>query len=90
MSTLTPSSIKVKDYTIKNSDSEKLLGATVDGNLHFICHSENILEKASKKVHVLARIKPYISIPKRKLLMNSFFTSQFNYLPLNWMSIAVN
>ena len=85
MSRLTPSFIKAKDYTIENSDSEKLLSATVNGNLHFICHSENILEKASKKVHVLARIKPYMSIPKRKLLMNSFLTSQFNYRPLTWM-----
>ena len=86
MSTLTPISIKVKDYIIKNSDNEKLLGVTVDANLNFNCHLENILKKASKKVHVLARITPYMSIPKRKLLMNSFFTSQFNYCPLTWMS----
>ena len=85
MSTLTPISIKVKDYIIKNSDNEKLLGVTVDANLNFNRHLENILQKASKKVHVLARITPYMSIPKRKLLMNSFFTSQFNYCPLTWM-----
>ena len=30
ISTLTPISIKVKDYIIKNSDNEKLLGVTVD------------------------------------------------------------
>ena len=85
MSTLTPISITVKDYIIENSDNEKLLGVTVDANLNFNCHLENILKKASKKVHVLARITPYMSIPKRKLLMNSFFTSQFNYCPLTWM-----
>ena len=85
MSTLTSISIKVKDYMIKNSDNEKLLGVTDDDNLNFNCHLENILKKASKKVHVLARITPYMSIPKRKLLMNSFFTSYFNYCPLTWM-----
>ena len=85
MSTLTPISIRVKDYIIKNSDNEKLLGVTVAANLNFNCHSENILKKASKKVLVLARITHYMSIPKRKLLMNSFFTSQFNYCPLTWM-----
>ena len=31
------------------------------------------------------KITPYMSIPKRKLLMNSFFISQFNYCPLVWM-----
>ena len=82
MSTITPISNKVKDYIIKNSDYEKLLGVTVDANLNFKCHLENILKEAGKKVHVLARINPYMSIPKRKLLMNSFFTSQFNYCPL--------
>ena len=85
MSTFTPISIKVKDYIIKDSDYEKLLGVTVDANLNFNCHLETILKKASKKVHVLARITPYMSIPKRKLLMNSFFTSPFNYCPLTWM-----
>ena len=83
---------KAKDYIIKHSDNEKLLGVTVDGNLNFNCHFENILKKASKKVHVLARITPYMSIPKRKLLMNSFFTSCFNYCPLTWMchSLTMN
>ena len=85
MSTFTPFSIKVKDYIIKNSDYEKLLGVKVDANLNFNCHLENTLKKVSKKVHMLARITPYMSIPKRKLLMNSFFTSQFNYCPLTWM-----
>ena len=79
LSTLTPISIKVKDYITKNSDNEKLLGVTVDGNLNFNCHLENILKKPSKKVHELARITPYMSIPKRKVLMNYFFTAQFNY-----------
>ena len=85
MSTLTPISIKVKDYVIKNSDNEKLLGVSVDTNLNLTCHLENILKRGSKKVHALARITSYLSIPKGKLLMNSFFTSQFNYCPLTWM-----
>ena len=74
-----------KNYIIKNSDIENLLGVTVDGNINFNCHLENILKKDSKKFHMFARITPYMSIPKRKLLINSFFTSQFNYLPLAWM-----
>ena len=63
-------SIKIKNYIIKNSDNEKILGVTVDADLNFNCHQENILKKASKKAHVLGRITPYMSIPKRKLLMN--------------------
>ena len=42
MSTLTPISIMVKDYMIKNSDNKKLLGVTVDANLNLNWHLENI------------------------------------------------
>ena len=34
---------------------------------------------------MLSRIIPYVNLTKRKLLMNSFFTAQFNYCPLVWM-----
>ena len=44
MSTFTPISIKVKDYIIKDSAYEKLLGGTVDANLNFNCHLEKILK----------------------------------------------
>ena len=57
---------------------------TIDGKLNFNNHLQKILKKANQKVHVLARITPYISIPKRKLLMNSFFISQY-YCPFLWM-----
>ena len=43
------------------------------------------LKKLVQKVHVLAGITPCTSIPKRKLLMNSFFTLHFNYYSLTWM-----
>ena len=49
MTTLAPISIKVKDYKIKNSDNEKLLGVTVNANLNFICHLENTKKKLVKK-----------------------------------------
>ena len=85
VSALTPISSKVKGYIIKTSHNEKLLAVAVDANLNFNYHLENILKKASKKVHVLARITHYMSIPKSEQLMNSFFTSRFNYCPLTWM-----
>ena len=77
--------IKIKDNEILKSEKEKLLGMTIDKKLSFNNHLQKILEKANQKVHVLARITPYMSIPNRKLLINSFFISQFNYCPLVWM-----
>ena len=77
-----PIAIKMKHNEILNSESEKLLCVTTDNKPNFNNHFQKILKKAIQKVHVLARITPYMSIPKRKLLMNSFFIPQFNYRPL--------
>ena len=70
--------IKIKYNQILNSEREKLLGMTIANKLNFNNHLQKILKKAHQKVYVLARITPYMSIPKKKLLMNSFFISQFN------------
>ena len=84
-SSMTPTSINIKGHIINNSKFEKLLGVTFDCKLNFNVHLDNVIGKARQKVHVLARIAPYMNISKKKLIMNSFFTSQFNYCPLVWM-----
>ena len=85
LSTKEDKSIEIDGHKISNSNCEKLLGVIIDSQLKFNVHLEALIKKANQKVHVLARITPYMSIPKRKLLMNSFFMSQFNYCPLVWM-----
>ena len=42
-------------------------------------------KKASRKISALTRIAPFMSIEKRKVVMNAFFTTQFSYCPLVWM-----
>ena len=87
-----PASLKIDDELIKSSTCEKLLGIKVDYKLTFSEHLNGILKKASCKINALSRIVNYMSIPKRRILMNSFFISQFSYCPLVWMchSRAVN
>ena len=41
--------------------------------------------KANRKINALAIIAPLININKRRILMNSFFSWQFNYCPVIWM-----
>ena len=50
---------------------------TIENKLSFNNDLQKILKKANQKVHALARITPYMNIPKRKLSMTSFFISQF-------------
>ena len=77
--------IKIGDYTVGNSECEKLLGVKIDVNLNFNNHISDLCKKASRKISALARVAPFMSFNKRKLLLNAFFTSQFSYCLLIWM-----
>ena len=77
--------INLGETEIKNSEYEKLLGIKVDTKLNFNEHLNDIISKASRKVNALSRVVPYMSLSKKKILMNSFFNSQFSYCPLIWM-----
>ena len=53
--------------------------------LTFDFHVSNMCKKADRKINTLVRITPFTNTNKRRILMNSFFRSQFNYCPLIWM-----
>ena len=71
--------------TITESTSGKLLEITIDNNLTMNNHIQNICKQAGNKLTALASIAKFLDINKRKLLMNSFVISQFNYCPIIWM-----
>ena len=78
-------SIKTGDYTIGNSECEKLLDVKIDVNINFNNHICHFCKRASRKISALARVTRFKRLSKRKLLMNVFFTSQFSYCPPIWM-----
>ena len=82
LSTNKPVGIKIGDYTIDNSECEKLLGVKIDVNLNFNDHIPGLCKKASRKKSALARVTPFMGLSKGKLLINAFSTSQFSYCPL--------
>ena len=45
---------------LENLDSRKLLSVTIDRKLSFNKHGTNLCDKASRKIHVLSRIFPYL------------------------------
>ena len=59
-----PATIKIVEHNISNSYCEKLLGVKIDSHLNFNNHRQTIIKKTSQKVHVLARITPYILFQK--------------------------
>ena len=76
---------QISGEVIHNSQSKKLLGVTFDNKLKFEKHINTICQKANIKLNALARITPYMELTKRRILMNAFFDSQFNYWPFIWM-----
>ena len=78
-------SINIDRSSVTNKKEQKLLGIKFDSSLSFEGHITNLCKKASQKLHALARIVSYMDLPKRKVLMKAFITSQFSYCPLIWM-----
>ena len=71
-------SLIVENKEIINSTHERLLG---DSKLSFDTPIDDICKKASLKLNALSGITPHLDFKKKTLLINSFFMSQFNYLP---------
>ena len=78
-------SLTMETQKIKNSKFEKLLRIKLDSKLNFNSHIHDICQKAGQKLNAISRITPYMDFAKRRLLVNAFFYSQFNYCQLVWM-----
>ena len=77
--------IKIGNFGITNSKSEKLLGVKFDHKLSFDGHISKLCKRASRKINALSRVASYMTISKRRILMNTFYKSQFSYFPFVWM-----
>ena len=77
--------MKVGGFNIENSLDEKLLGVTIDNKLTFNPHVAKLCCKASQELHALSPIGKYMNFSQKKIIMNSFISSQFGYCPLVWM-----
>ena len=53
--------------------------------LNFQNYLHGVIKKASNKINAFSRVTPFMNLSKKKMLMNSFFKSQFSYCPLVWI-----
>ena len=65
--------------------SVDILGITIDDQLNFNLHIDNICQKSANQLKALIRLKRFLGNEERKVLINSFVLSNFNYCPLVWM-----
>ena len=57
----------------------------IDNKIKFELHAGNICQKVNRKLNALARPTNYLEPPKRRILMNVLFKTQFNYCPIVWV-----
>ena len=79
-----PMSLEFNGETLHETSSVKLLGIVFDNGLTFKDHVTSLAKKVNAKLKALGRITDFMSPEKRKLLANSFVTSQTGYCPLVW------
>ena len=78
-------SVNIGTSCIEQSDKEKLLGITLDKNLGFNCHVEDICKITSQTLHALARVAKFMYQEKLQTVVNAITLSQFSYRPVVWM-----
>ena len=68
----------------------KLLGIYLDYKLNFEQHISEIFRKAASQLNVLKRLKRFIAFNEKKILIQSFIFSNFDYCPLVWHFSSTN
>ena len=65
--------------------SVDILGITIDDKLNFNLHIDKVCLKSANQLNAFVRLKRFLGNQERKVLINSFVLSNFNYFPLVWM-----
>ena len=71
--------------TLKSSDTVELLGITLDENINFKRHIQNICRKAYNKTKALLRIRKFLKLEQAQVLAEGYVSSNFRYCPLIWL-----
>ena len=79
-----PQKLTIDEKVITSSENVTLLGLEVDSKLNFDEHISKLCNKIVGQLNALCRIRHLIGLEGRKILINSFIYSNFNYCPLVW------
>ena len=85
-----PSTAIVDGSSIESNTKEIPLGITIDRDMKFDDHANNLCKKACQKLRALARLAPFMNVDKKRIIMKAFIESQFRYCPLVWMFYSRN
>ena len=75
--------IKIKGSAIESSNSEKLLGVTIDSKLLFDDRITILCRKTSQKLHALSRVASHMSFNKKKNSFKNIYHLTIQLLPIS-------
>ena len=83
MTTLFPS-LYAYNKQIKEVDSHKVLGVTIDKDLSWSEHIATLAKSLSQRVYQLSKIKHFLDVSSRKLFFHAHIQSRINYASTLW------
>ena len=78
------SEVQINNQIINTNNSVVLLGVEIDDKLTFQSHISKLCRKSAGQLNALYRFKKYFTTFSKKLVVNSFIFSNFNYCSLAW------
>ena len=72
----------IDGFSIDSSMKEVLLGITIDKELKFDDHVNNLCKKYCQKLNALGHIALFMNIEKKRIIMKALVESQFGYCSL--------
>ena len=80
--------IRIDDQIIKRVDHTKSLGLTIDAQLSWGKHIEEICKKVSSAIGALKRLRPFISKETAIQIYNALILPHFDYCSLVWECLS--
>ena len=76
--------MKFSNVEIQCETSVKLLGVTLDYKLNFNEHINFLAAKAGAQLSALSRVRRFLDVDSKLILVKTFILSHFRYCPIVW------
>ena len=77
--------VKIGNEKIRSTSSVKLLRVHIDDKLNFNEHINKIYKSAGNELNALIRLKLFLGLKEKEVLVNSFIYSNLNHCLFVWM-----
>ena len=84
------STIYVDTHSLEEVNDHKVLGITIDNNLSWDVHIQNVCKSVKKRIFLLSQIKHFLNLKARKLFFHAYIQPLLDYGSPIWDSASMN